>query len=264
MTELADESAFEVARHGICDPDLALARNLVQVLDYGRLVALGLAADLYNGRGLALSRDLGDVIGNARALAHDLTEARALARRIFSDRDLNDRINTAWACACKVADDLTGARDRDRATRGTSIDLTLSLDRALAGTRAYAEARDQARMTSRDLAAALTVARNRARDLANDFADAFPAASIRVDATAERDAPERPARPAVTVAWTATVLLARQDRPRYDLEYRSELADMAATGTGRGQQLRYAARLLVRTPLLRAELARTRRRQAVR
>jgi hypothetical protein len=129
--------------------------------------------------------------------------------------------------------------------------------------RAYVTARDRARMTSRDLAAALTVARNRARDLANALAETLLAASIRVDATGEREAPARPTRPAVRVAWTATVLLARQDRLRYDLEYRSELADMAATETSRTQQLKYAIRLLFRTPLLRAELARTRRRRAV-
>lgn len=263
MTKLTGESTFEVVRDAVQTVDLAPARNLVHVLDRGRLAALGLAADLENGRGLALSRDLGGVISNALALADTLTEASTFAGRLFGDRDLNHKLNTAWTCACKVADDLAEARDHDRATRGTSIDRTLSLDRALADARAYAKARDQARMSSRDLADALTVARNRVRDIANALAETLPAASIRVEATGERGAPARPTRPAVRVACTATVLLARQDRLRYDLEYRSELADMAATGTSRTQQLKYAVRLLFRTPLLRAELARTRRPKAV-
>ena len=47
----------------------------------------------------------------------------------------------------------------------------------------------------------------------------------------------RPARPAARVAGTAAGLLARQDRARYREEYQSELAELAASGSGRWRQL---------------------------
>jgi len=250
MTELVAESACE------------LAGNLVRGLDGGRLLALGLAADLHNVHGLALERDLGLVINNGRALANDLADAQDLARIVHGDRDLIHAIRDACARAYVLATGLADARDRDRATRAVVVDPGLTADRALAGARAYADARDLARRTASDLARDLTVARDRANGLAGDRAVARDRADAVSTEIKERDDQARPARPAVRVAWTAAGLLPRPDRMRYDLEYRSELEDMAAAGAGRRQQLWHAARLLSRSPLLRVELAGARRRQA--
>jgi len=249
MTELAVPSA------------LGLVGNLVNGLDRSRILALGLAADLHNRNGLALERDLADVIGNAYALARDLADARDLARIICGDRDLTKALGSARARGSYLAGDLAVTRDRDRATRGTALDPSLTLDRALAGTRAYVKGRDRARISANELAKDLAIAGDLAGDLARDLNTARHLANAADRDTEERDDQPCPARPAARVAWTAACLLPRRDRIRYDLEYRSELADLAATGMSRLQQLRHAARLLVRAPLLRADLAIARRRK---
>jgi hypothetical protein len=245
MTELAAESPLE------------LAGNLVNGLDRRRLRADRLAGDLHHSHGLALSRDLAGIISNTRVLACDLADARDLARIIYGDRDLANTLSNACAHALDLAEDLTDARARDRASRGLyAASLAPGVIADLEEARTYAAARDRAHISAKDLATELAVARNLARDLARDLTIAAK--------TEERDDRVRPTRPAVRVAWTAAVLLTRRDRIRYDLEFQCELAELAAAGACWRQQLRYAARLLARAPLLRAELAGGRRRQAAR
>jgi len=249
MTELAVPSALEVVS------------NVASGIDRNRILAVGLAADLHCRNGLALERDLADVIGNASAIACDLADARDLARTICGDRDLTNALSRACARSHNLARDLAAVRDHDRATRCTVLDPSLTADRALAGTRAYADGRDRARMSAKKLAKDLAIARDLASDLASDLNFGRHHADAADRDTEGRDDQARPARPAARVAWTAACLLPRRDRIRYDLEYRSELADLAAVGLSRPLQLRHAARLLVRAPLLRADLARARRRK---
>jgi hypothetical protein len=72
----------------------------------------------------------------------------------------------------------------------------------------------------------------------------------------------RPARIAGRLVDAAAQLLPRRYQARYREEYQGELADLAATGAGRWQQLRYSVRLLARSAHLRAALMGQRRRQA--
>lgn len=255
MTELAVPSALE------------LLGNLITGVDCSRLLALGLAADLHPRFGLAPERDLADVIGNARVTARDLADARDLAHIIYGDRDLTNSLASACASADGLASDLAAARDHDRATRGTAIDPRLTYDRALASTRDYADGRNRARLSALALAKDLALARNLATDLASNFSfniarNLANAADRDTEERDDRASPMHAARPAArVVAWTAACLLPRRDRIRYDLEYRSELADLAAAGKSRLQQLRHAGGLLVRAPLLRVDLTMARRRK---
>jgi hypothetical protein len=250
MTELVVPSALE------------LVGNLVHGLDRSRILAIDLAADLDIRNGLALERDLAGVISNARALAHDLADARDLARVICGDRDLANALGSACASGRDLAVDLAAARARDRATRGDPFDPSLTFDLAMAGTRAYAAARDWGRATASSIAKDLIIARDLANGIASDLNVRDLTSAADRDSEGRDEDEARPARPAARVAWTAACLLPRRDRTRYDLEYRSELTDLATAGVGRVQQLRHAARLLVRAPMLRVELAIARRRVA--
>jgi hypothetical protein len=238
---------------------LELIAGLADGIEHGQLFALGLAADLNTRHGLALARDLAGVINNAYALERDLAIVRDLARGIQGARAVADALSSAQVRARTIAKDLADARARDRAHR--TLPNALRYDGLLLNAEAYAAARDKAFSRARELAGSLTAVRELALALASevatarDFAEGASAARAWDGAT--------PARPAMGLAWTAAGLLARRDRLSYDLEYRSELAELAARGVSRWQQLRHSARLLARAPLLRAELGSARRRQAV-
>jgi hypothetical protein len=255
VTELAAGAAAELPGNR-----LELIAALADGIEHGQLFALGLAADLDTSHGLALGRDLGGVIDNAYALASDLAAARDLARAIHGARALADALGSARIRAHSLAQDLAAARARDRAHR--TLPDALWYDSLRLNAEAYAAARRKACMSARELAGSLAAVREMALALASEVAAARDLTEAASQTRAWDGA--SPARPAMRVAWTAAGLLARRDRLTYDLEYQSELAELAASGVGRWQQLRHAARLLARTPLLRAGLAAARRRQAAR
>jgi hypothetical protein len=237
-----------------------LIAALADDINHGRLFALGLAADLDSRHGLALSRDLGGVISSVYELERELAAARNLALGIHRGRAAAAALASARARARSLAQDLADARARDRAFRRTLSDA-LWYDGLLTNAEAYAAARDKACFRVRELAGSLAAVREMTVALASEVAAARDFAEAASEARAWDGA--SPARPAIRVAWTAAGLLARCDRLGYDLEFRSELTELAANGAGRWQQLRHSARLLVRAPLLRTELAAARRRQAL-
>lgn len=69
-----------------------------------------------------------------------------------------------------------------------------------------------------------------------------------------------PARAAARLAGAAAAVLPRRDRPRYTEEYQGDLADLAAAGVGRWQQLRHSSRLLAASVSLRVVSTRAQRR----
>lgn len=260
LTEAARRAEAAAERLGTCRELLV---DLMAGINHGQVFALDLAGDLNTSHGLALTRDLGGIINNAYALEQELVVACGLAHRLTRGmrrgRAVADALDEARADARMIAKDLAVARERDRAHR--RLPHALWYDSILPNAEAYAEARDKACFMARELAGHLTAAMAAAVALANDLGVAGDLAEMASESAKRTGA--SPARPAVRVAWTAAGLLARHDRLTYDLEYRSELADLAASGVSRWQQLQHSARLLARAPLLRAELASARRRQAV-
>jgi hypothetical protein len=77
----------------------------------------------------------------------------------------------------------------------------------------------------------------------------------------KRDLASRTAFLAGALLATAARLLPAVDRPRYAMEFRAELSDIAAGGSRRAQ-ITYAIRLVLAAPHLRTELKAPRRRSA--
>jgi hypothetical protein len=184
---------------------------------------------------------------------------RSLARADARDDALAIKRALARTAACPRCDGLPFELANARHLAGT-----------LARARNLADARDRARTLTytliyirghhpavgRDLADAHGRASDLARDL-DRFRDAEGGGKSENCARSGHVASS--ARRLVTMtSW----LLPASDRARYRREYRSELWDLAAAGTGHHQQIQYAARLLLRVAPLRLAVLSPRQRKA--
>lgn len=97
------------------------------------------------------------------------------------------------------------------------------------------------RLDSRD-PAGVSAWRERWRDLEIQIPPVQPEETVPVHTAVSR-----------LTAWAARILPI-VDRPEYAELFRSELYDLAQSGSGRWAQLAYAIRVLIRAPMLRREL----------
>ncbi|MEA5363072.1 hypothetical protein VA596_26310 [Amycolatopsis sp., V23-08] len=224
--------------------DLALARRLEDTLDRAR-------AKKDNAEELATARRLAHILSNNRALA--FAPNRELTRRLANSLDL--------ACDLAAASDVDTALHLAWAAEGTAraaLRAENTLDQAATTVEAVHAARAMA-LDARRARAELF----RRLEFARTFAwpaDGDPVGEARVtvakvirqlarDTTAVISG--RPGLVCRNVLGLALQVLPRTHRPRFEEEFRSELAELP-----RGRQIRYAARQLAHSFALRRYLVR--------
>jgi hypothetical protein len=206
-----------------------------------------LGRDHYLARELvyALARDRGPHLSRARARAHELVHDLSFNRKEVRTSCWDIKLERAYDIARYLERDLTSALNRD---------LSASFDRF------------------NELACELERELARAHDRALKFIprpDSIPMSGHTAAHPSRAQMRDKrnhmwPARSASHLTNVAAGLLPRHDRLRYSEEYQGELAVLADAGTGRWHQFCFAARLLVRAPMLRATLVLSARRQAAR
>ena len=193
-----------------------------------------------------LDRDLDRVLAHARARDRDL--ANELARNFSRARDLARELDRS------PTDDLGFVRDLAR-------DLIRDFDRDRVLARELAHILDYSLKAGRDRYLARD--RNLIRSVARDFARARDRAIDLDRALADNRGVRRVAPSAAGLLAAVARLLPAADRSRYADEYLSELYDIAQSGAGRLQQLRYAFRQLQNVVPMSFVLRSPRRRSAV-